>query len=177
VRNEIVKIAITGPESTGKSTLTKQLAKYYQTVCTSEYARKYLDQLNRPYERDDLLQILHGQIAEENAQAKHARQVLFCDTDPIVLKIWSIYKYGSAHSSINSEATNRDYGLYLLMDIDLPWKYDSQREHPNKRQYFYDLFEQELKARQANYRIVYGHGDQRLRSAIEIVDDFFNPKV
>ena len=85
-KNEILKVAITGPESTGKSTLSVQLADHYQTVSTVECARSYLDRLSRPYEKDDLLKIARSQIAEENSKLVYANRVLFCDTELIVIK-------------------------------------------------------------------------------------------
>jgi NadR type nicotinamide-nucleotide adenylyltransferase len=175
-KNIVLRVAITGPESTGKSTLAAQLAEHYNTVCTSEYARQYLDQLSRPYECGDLLEILDGQMNEEETKQSEANRLLFCDTDPIVLKIWSAYKYGSVDAKIQLEVLNRSYDLYLLTDIDLPWEYDKQREQPNKREYFFDLFEHELKSKQANYHIVRGGNDLRLKSAIGIVDDFVGTK-
>ena len=165
-------MAITGPESTGKSTLSNQLAKYYQTVSTDEYARSFLDSLERPYEKKDLLEIANGQIREENSKQLAANRLLFCDTDLLVIKIWSEYKYGSLDPKILSEIGKRNYDIYLLTNIDLPWKYDIQREHPDKRAYFFNLFQKELKSIHANYHIIQGENDQRLKSAVKVIDAF-----
>ena len=63
--HQIIRIAITGPESTGKSTLARQLAEHYQTTWVPEFARVYLDQLGRPYEEGDLVSIAKGQLQAE----------------------------------------------------------------------------------------------------------------
>ncbi|RLD81558.1 MAG: ATPase, partial [Bacteroidetes bacterium] len=59
------RIIITGPESTGKSTLSKQLANYYQTIYLPEYARTYIENLNRHYNYNDLVKIAKMQIKLE----------------------------------------------------------------------------------------------------------------
>jgi nicotinamide riboside kinase len=77
----VKRIAITGPESTGKSQLAEKLAEYYQTLWVAEYAREYLEKINRPYNYNDVLEIAKAQLDEENKAAKKANKILFCDTD------------------------------------------------------------------------------------------------
>jgi len=76
----IKKIAITGPESTGKSLLAEQLARYYNTVYVPEYAREYIDNLNKPYNFDDILKIAKAQLKNEKLLETKANKILFCDT-------------------------------------------------------------------------------------------------
>jgi len=173
---KIKKIAITGPESTGKSTLARQLADHYNTVWIHEFARSYIDQLDHPYEKKDLLKIAKGQINGEEMGDSNANKLLFCDTELLVIKIWSMYKYGTVHPKILSEIKKRSYDLYLLADIDLPWEYDSQREHPENRVYFFKWFERELKALNANYHIIHGNRRERLTNSIRIIDTFLRKK-
>jgi nicotinamide riboside kinase len=92
------KIIITGPESTGKTTLAQQLAQHYQTVWVPEYSRDYIAQLNRSYEEDDLLEIAKGQVRREDEMvAKHTPDLLICDTSLLVIKVWSKVKYQRCH--------------------------------------------------------------------------------
>ena len=88
--DSIKKIAITGPESTGKSTLARQLAEHYKTVWVPEYARTYINQLNRPYERYDLMEMAKGQISQEEKLLLESNNFLFCDTELSVIKIWGV---------------------------------------------------------------------------------------
>ncbi|MFW5872398.1 MAG: AAA family ATPase, partial [bacterium] len=105
-----IKIAIVGPESTGKSTLSKQLALYFKTAWVPEYARDYLNKLGRPYKQSDLLLIAQEQIAlEEKAAANH--EMVFCDTNLLVIKIWSEFKYQSCHPWILKSIKERKYDL------------------------------------------------------------------
>ncbi|MCW3462431.1 ATP-binding protein [Chitinophaga nivalis] len=136
------KVVVIGPESTGKSTLSEKLASHFHTVWTEEYARTYIDQLSRPYEQEDLWQIARGQLALEQQQAARAREVLICDTDLYVVKVWSEHKYGECDVRILNEIAQQQCDLYLLTYIDLPWEEDPQREYPDPamRSYFYHVY-------------------------------------
>ncbi len=166
----IRKIAITGPESTGKSWLASGLAAHYNTAFVPEFARGFIDQLGRPYEYDDLLQIAKGQLSAEAKIEKQARDCMFCDTELIVIKIWSLHKYGKCHPFILEQIEQKRYDLYLLCDVDLPWQYDEQREHPHLRQYFFNWYRKELEDYGFNYSVVSGQGEERLMSAVNAVE-------
>jgi NadR type nicotinamide-nucleotide adenylyltransferase len=168
----IRKIAITGPESTGKSILAEQLARQYQTAWVPEFAREYLESIERPYEEKDILVIARGQLRGEEMKMEQARNYLFCDTELLVTKIWSEVKYQRCHPWIlNNLKTNR-YQLYLLCYIDLPWQYDPLREHPDQRQFLFDLYFDELKKRGFPFEVVRGTGTTRLKNAIDIISNF-----
>jgi NadR type nicotinamide-nucleotide adenylyltransferase len=166
------KIAITGPESTGKSTLSKQLANHYNTVWIEEYAREYIDQLNRPYTEQDILTIAKKQKEIEEQKSKETNTLLFSDTELIVTKIWSEVKYQSCDQWILNNIEKQNYFLYLLCDIDLSWKYDPQREHPNLRSHLFDLYKKELQKRKLNFEIISGNKEERLQNAIHIINTF-----
>ena len=167
---ELIKIAITGPESTGKSLLAAGLAKHFNTVFVPEFARTYIDRLTRPYEQADLKVIAKGQLSAEAQAQKNASDFLFCDTEMLVMKIWSLYKYGNCDPFILHAINNQKFDLYLLCNIDLPWEYDRQREHPQLRQYFFNCYQQELKNNAFRYAVVSGQGEKRLQCAIEAVE-------
>ena len=168
----IRRIAITGPESTGKSMLAEQLAAHYHTVWVPEYAREYLELLGEPYEERDILSIARGQLLSETSKQILAKNFLFCDTELLVTKIWSEVKYGRCHPWIPENIVKHHYDLYLLCDIDLPWEYDPLREHPDQRQYLFDLYYNELKIRNYPFDVVRGTGPDRLKNALKIIEDF-----
>jgi len=155
-----------GPESTGKSTLAKALADHFQTIWVKEYAREYIDSLTRPYNQEDLTHIAMGQLKLENELLPKANRLLICDTNLLVIKIWSDYKYGHCDPGILHELESRNYDLHLLTNIDIPWQDDPQREHPNLRQYFYNLYLKELQNRDLKYKEIMGDEDQRISSAV-----------
>ena len=157
------KFAITGPESTGKSTLSKQLAEYYNCELVEEYAREYIDKLTHPYTQEDILQIAKTQKQIEFKKAKRADKILITDTELIVTKIWSDIKYQNCHPWIIENIEKQDYDLYLLCDIDLPWESDPQREHPHLRKHLFNLYKQELESRNLNFKIISGEKNERFK--------------
>lgn len=166
----MLKIAITGPESTGKSTLAAQLAEKYETVWVPEYARSYVGNLDRPYTLRDIEAIARGQLALERQLEQKANALLFADTDMLVLKVWSEHAFGHCPAWVEEQLQAQDYNLYLLMGVDLPWEPDPQREHPHLRQFFYDWYKRELQARQVPFVEIQGRREERLSQACRYVE-------
>ncbi|MBE9484711.1 MAG: AAA family ATPase [Bacteroidetes bacterium] len=164
-------MAITGPESTGKSKLAEQLASHFNTVWVPEYSREYLRELNRSYGYDDILSIAKGQFEDEERMAAQATGLLFCDTDFIVNKIWCIDKFGKCHSWILDMIGQQHYDLYLLCNTDLPWEPDPLRENPEDRERLFGLYKTELEERKLPYAIIGGTGKERLENAIRVVQN------
>lgn len=171
-----IKIVIIGPESTGKSTLTQALASYFNEPWVKEYAREYIDQLDRPYEYGDLLAIAQGQIALEEEMATKVNNFLFCDTDLHVLKIWSQHKFGKTHLWTLEQIRKRKYDLYLITDIDIAWEDDAQREHPDPemRKYFMEMYIKTISETTVPYIILQGNNENRLKSSIDLIKYLFN---
>jgi NadR type nicotinamide-nucleotide adenylyltransferase len=173
MKSKVIKVAITGPESTGKSMLSEQLARHYNTVWVPEYARGYIDAINRPYNQQDILMIAKGQIRSEQVYCQKAGSFLFCDTDLIVTKIWSEVKYQNCDEWILAKIIENRYDLFLLCDTDLPWEEDPQREHPHEREYLFNLYKEELTAREFPFFVISGFGNDRLNNAIRVIETFF----
>lgn len=171
------KIAITGPESTGKSWLAKQLAGHYKSLWVPEYARDYLHRLNKPYELKDIEGIARGQQLLQQKMEPLAGDYLFSDTEMLVCKIWASYKYGRVPAFIESAFRQQQFSLYLLCDIDLPWQPDPLREHPHKREALLGMYRSELEKAKLPYVIIQGKGEQRLQNAIRLLEQRFPSKV
>lgn len=169
-RNSLRKIAIVGPECTGKSELAAFLAGHYGTVSVPEYARGYIDNLVRPYEKEDLLTIARGQLRLENLWAPDADGLLFCDTTLLVIKIWSEVRFGHCDPEIVSALNDSRYDLHLLTYVDVPWEDDPQREHPDKREALYGMYHDQLSAMKIPFVEIKGAREQRRKRAIEAVD-------
>jgi NadR type nicotinamide-nucleotide adenylyltransferase len=168
-----LKIAITGPESTGKSMLAEQLAEHYHTLWVPEYAREYINNLDRPYNQEDILEIARGQIRSETLLCRQTKELLICDTELMVTKIWSEVKYGNCDPWILKKIIENRYDLFLLCDIDLPWEEDPQREHPNDREYLFSLYKEELTNRAFPFFVISGLGKKRFNNAIRVIETFF----
>jgi len=164
-----IRIAITGPESTGKSTLAAQLARHYNTLWVPEYARTHLELLNRPYTANDILLIAQRQLQAEEETAA-TTQLLFADTEMIVIKIWYEHFYGPCPNWINQAIARNPYRHYLLTFTDLPWIDDPQREHPHLRNHFFNLFLQQVQQTGKPYTIITGNNRQRFNNAVAVID-------
>lgn len=164
---KLKRIAIIGPESTGKSTLSEDLARHFSSVWVPEYAREYLENLGRDYAESDLLEIAKGQVALEDKRAEEANGLLFCDTTLVVVKVWSEHKYGRCHPWILKEAERRFYDYFLLTDIDMPWEPDPLREHPHMREYFFNVYRNYLEGNRFPYLKVVGNRQERLSLAVK----------
>ena len=168
------KVVVIGPESTGKSSLSSALAKHYNTQWVPEYAREYINQLGRAYQESDLMEIAKGQLRLEDEKASEVQDLLICDTDLTVIKIWYEYKYGYCPKEILDHIKSRPYDLYLLTYIDIPWEEDPQREHPHLREHFFNLFKSELEQLNRPYVVIRGDFEERKQSAIKAVNEQFS---
>jgi NadR type nicotinamide-nucleotide adenylyltransferase len=166
----IKKVAIIGPECTGKSDLSNFLADHFKTVWVPEYARNYIDRLVHPYEQHDLLSIAHGQLRLEDEWIRDANRVLICDTNLYVIKVWSEFKYGDCDKEILQSIATRHYDLYLLTYIDIPWEDDPQREHPHKREQLYLHYLAEMKSQSVPFVEIKGAREQRRKVAVEAIE-------
>jgi NadR type nicotinamide-nucleotide adenylyltransferase len=164
------RIAIVGPECTGKTQLSLALAQHYKTVWVPEYARQYIDRLDRPYEYHDLLKIAWWQLFTEDELALEANKILICDTNLMIIKVWSEFKYQKCDPKIISLLKEKKYDLHLLTNIDVPWENDPQREHPDKREFFFNLYKTELNEMNVEYIEISGQQQQRLTTAIQAID-------
>jgi NadR type nicotinamide-nucleotide adenylyltransferase len=164
----IKKIVIIGPESTGKSTLTKALANKFGEPWVEEYARPYLENLDREYQYDDLLEIAKGQLELEDLREKSAKRMLFCDTNLFVIKVWSDHKFLKTEPWILEQLQKRRYDFYLLTHIDIPWEEDPLREHPepSMRGYFYQQYLQIVRNSNVPFAVIQGNPEERLDRAI-----------
>ncbi|MGF1922840.1 MAG: AAA family ATPase [Bacteroidia bacterium] len=173
--NKIIKkIAIVGPESTGKSTISQQLAKHYKVPWVPEYARYYCAALTSECTMQDEINMFHGQLAlEESVLAMTETEFLICDTTFLTVKIWSDEILGHTPSIVLDALKNRKYDFYILLDIDLPWQEDPLRDFPHMRDHFMNIWHKELKALNAQYAVVGGVED-RLQNVINAVDQFLN---
>lgn len=170
----IVKIAVVGPESTGKSTMSAYLAEHYNTVWVPEYARGYCEKLTEPPTWQDEINMFYGQLALEEELSPKANKILICDTTFITVKIWSDEIFGTSPQEVLEELPKHPYDLYLLLNIDLPWEDDPLRDFPHKREHFMDVWHKELDALNANYVLISGTGPERYESAIEAIDKFLS---
>jgi len=174
--SDIIKIVMFGPESTGKTTLSQQLARHYNTVWAPEYAREYLQDVwnneRRTCEQKDIIPIAIGQMALENDLADKATNILFCDTDLLETKVYSKEYYGGFVDPLLDEAArNNNYDLYFLTYIDVPWEADDLRDKPTQREEMFEAFKKTLEDHNKKYVLLKGNKKERLQTAIGYIDE------
>ena len=177
----IVKVVLFGPESSGKTTLSKLLARHYNTVWVPEYARDYLQNKwnneRKTCEISDMLPIAEGQIKSENRLAKKADRILICDTDLLETKVYSEEFYeGFVHPELEKAAVQNTYDLYLLTYIDAPWKKDDLRYRPELRPQMFNAFENALIKNQRSYILLKGTKNERFETAVREIDEILKSK-
>ena len=170
MKNKIKRIALIGPESTGKTTLCEQLAIHFHTVWVPEYSRSYNEKLERPYTLDDIELCSRKQLEMEDELLQQANHCLFSDTELIVAKVWCEDVFKTCPQWIENEITKRKYDFYLLTFPDLPFREDPARENPKRRNYFFELYKSELEKRKFNFEIVTDSGKSRFENALKAMD-------
>ena len=177
---EIIKIALFGPESTGKTTLSKKLAEHYDTVWAPEYAREYLqEKWNRTQkicEPEDLMDIASGQTRLENEALLTANKYLFCDTTVLVTKVFSEIYYNFCDPGIDKAARKHKYDLFFLTDTDVPWQKDDLRDAPDNRELTFEIFKKALIENEKPFVILSGDADARFEKARTILKDLVKAK-
>ncbi|WP_282085513.1 ATP-binding protein [Aquimarina algiphila] len=176
-----IKVVLFGPESTGKTTLAKQLAEYYNTEWIPEYAREYLqekwDRTKEICTYDDLILIAEGQMKLENEAAKKANKVLICDTDLLETKVYSeLYFNGLVHPVLDKVSLENVYDLYLLTYIDVPWIPDDLRDKPHQREEMFLSFKECLNKHNLPYIVIKGDKNSRFEKAVTNISQLIKKK-
>lgn len=167
MKASVHKILFTGPESTAKTSLARELSMTCQTLWVPEYARFYLTRLQKNYEEEDLLSIAKGQLQWEQHWEKQARQFLFCDTSMLVMKIWSEYKYQRVHPWIAEQWEKSNYTIYFLCKPDLPWSPDPLRENEKleEREWLFEQYKNALEEAGKHFIVIGGTWQERFQTA------------
>ena len=168
VPKRMKRIAITGPESSGKTSLAELLAEKSGLVYVPEFAREYLMERGGKYQQEDLVQIALGQMklwSEVNSAGGFV-----ADTEMLVMKLWSDFKYGQTDQTILSLLERQQFDHYFLCYPDIPWEEDPLREHPEQRMELFELYLKELEDRKLPFTILKGDLSERLEACREILE-------
>lgn len=166
----MTRLAITGPESSGKTKLAEDLAKHFGVSYVPEFAREYLLAIDRSYTASDLEKIADGQMAQiENAKNN---KLLIVDTEMVVMHIWSKVVFGNVSKSIEQKLASQKFDLYILCDTDIPWEPDPLRENEFDREDLFQIYYKKLRELKYNFIIVKGNPEERLMQVVEALQAF-----
>jgi nicotinamide riboside kinase len=150
----MMRIAVTGPESTGKSSMVKQLAKHYGGSFVPEFSQ-----------------------IELNDALPSNSNFIFYDTDLLVCRIWMEVVFGACPDWLIAESRKQRYSHTLLMNIDIPWEPDPLREHPHLREELFTRYRTALTEDQRTFTIVSGINEERFENAKSAINHLFKNKL
>ena len=166
------KLIFTGPECSGKTKISKEIADFFNFPYVEEYARKYLKRNNFNYSYEDLKKIAEGQIRNEKIKKIKKNDFLICDTNLQVIKLWSLIKYKKCDSFI---LKNQDYdSMYFLCKPDFEWEFDKLRENPLDRDKIFNIYLDDLKKNNMEFIILEGSHKKRLKCVIDHINEIIN---
>jgi NadR type nicotinamide-nucleotide adenylyltransferase len=169
----LTRVVVTGSESTGKTTLARDLAMHFSVQWVAEQARSYAERVSRELNADDVAPIASEQITAEDAAtteaARRGDRWLFLDTDLLSTVVYARHYYGSCPAWIEAEARARLADLYLVADVDLDWQPDEVRDRPQARDQLHAEFRAALLEFNARTCHVRGAGEHRLASALNCI--------
>ncbi len=160
------KIVFTGPESTGKSTLTEQLAKTLGMPFVHEVARPYLSNKVETYAYEDLMSIAMLQMSEEEKIKSLQPPILICDTDLLTIKIWCEDKFQQCDIWLTHAFSDRTPEMYFLCKPDFPWQPDVLREDAHRREELYDIYKEHLTQYRKRYIELSGSIENRIQTVL-----------
>ena len=167
-----IRIAVTGPESTGKTTLAKQLAEHFSGQYIPEFAREYVEKLSDHYTYEDVEIIANHQVEQYLATKSESGQLFFFDTWLIITKIWFNWVFEKSPDWLDDQIHNCPIDLFLLCQPDLPWEADPVRENGGENRIkLFNQYKKELNQYGFNFVEIGGFGEVRLQSAIAAINN------
>jgi NadR type nicotinamide-nucleotide adenylyltransferase len=166
----VIRVVLTGSESTGKTVLAWRLAQHYHAEHVPEFVRGYAEKKNGVLSFSDHGPIANGQIALEDKHMARAERLMIQDTDLLSTVVYCAHYFGQCPAWIADAAAERRPDLYLLCDIDIPWIADGVRDRGNMREAMQKLFVDAVVASGVPFALVTGVGDVRFERALEAID-------
>jgi nicotinamide riboside kinase len=174
IMNNLIRVVITGPECTGKSSLATRLAGHFGAEFIPEYAREYIEALRRPYTYADVLHIAEKQLEQAEKGITGKSNIVFFDTWLIITKVWFDVLYGHYPLWIDEELNKGYINLWLICNTDIPWVPDKVRENGGEmREILYRRYLYEIEKIHARNAIISGTGEQRFVNALKAIDKYF----
>ena len=166
----VIRVVVTGSESTGKTTLAARLADHYGAAWTPEFSRGYAAAKPGPLDAGDVEPIARGQVALEDEAIARAGRLVIHDTDLLSTAVYAAHYYGRVPPWIGETLRARLPHLYLLLDVDVPWLPDPVRDRGDRREHLHALFADAVRATGVPFVEIRGDWDERFRRAVAAID-------
>jgi len=165
-----LKFVFTGPESSGKSSVSKAVAAYFKAQWFPEYAREYLMKKQGKHTLEDITTIALEQEKSRNFQQQEGMKIY--DTGAVVLYIWSMFKYGTCSEEIEELMNKKNFDHYFLCNPkNVPWENDPLREHPQQREELFEMYLSQLKELNVAFTILEGTFEERVKKAVQTIEN------
>jgi NadR type nicotinamide-nucleotide adenylyltransferase len=168
VSGSVIRVCVTGPESTGKTTLATRLAEWARADVVPEASRRYAERTTGELRLADVSPIAREHIALAEA-ARGPLAVI--DTDLLSTVLYSRHYYGAVPRWILRAEHDRRADLYLLCDVDVPWVPDGVRDRPSNRDEMFALFRDALARRKARTVVIRGDWERRWTTARDALSE------
>jgi len=171
------RVCVVGAESTGKTTLARDLAQHFETAWVPEYGREYSERkLAREggydFRSEEFAHIAARQCELEDEAARRANKVLICDTDAFATSVWHRRYMGARSPEVEERAARRRRpDLYILTDIRTPFEQDGTRDGEHVREWMHQIFAEELRAQGRPFKSVTGPREERVRQAVGYIEE------
>lgn len=170
----IKTVCVLGAESTGTTTLSKGLARYYKTQWVAEYGREYCEKNNKlendTWTSEEFEHIAATQNLLEDLYESRANNVLICDTNAFATNLWHERYMGFMSPVVKKLADSRKYNLYILTDVDIPFVQDGTRDGELVRHDMHKRFLEELQKQKTPFIIVSGSRKKRISDSVRVID-------
>jgi len=150
------------------------LSEKFGIPLIKEYAREFIDHLDRPYKEDDLSTIAKGHYNQLVQLASDDHSWVIMDTDFLTIKIWGDEKFGKHPASLDDLASKYPAAYYLLCKPDIPWEFDPQRENSNDRDRLFEIYLDEIAEIEAKFEIISGDFDERILNGEQLIRELLN---
>jgi NadR type nicotinamide-nucleotide adenylyltransferase len=169
------RICVLGAESTGTTTLARDLARHYATAWVPEYGRLYAEgklagDFTAAWRTEEFVTIARAQCELEDSLAEVAKDLIICDTDAFATSVWHERYLGSRSTAVEQIAAGRSYELYVLTGDEIPFEQDGTRDGEHIRHAMHRRFVERLVEDGKRHVVVTGDRERRLADAIRAID-------
>ncbi|MDB4874764.1 MAG: hypothetical protein JWM41_1210 [Gemmatimonadetes bacterium] len=166
----VIRVVLTGSESTGKTTLAARLAAHYGGELVPEFVREYAARKRAPIDFADHGPIARGQMALEDEHIARATRLVVQDVDLLSTVVYCDHYFGRCPAWIAEAAALRRPDLYLLCEIDVPWVADDVRDRGHMREEVQGMFRAAVVAYGSPVAVITGDWDERFQRAVDAID-------